>query len=442
MSAGEFSCSDRGNMPNFPVAADPKFVTTVGETFSDGSILDLVASPSSGQLALLFRRAGKKKIAAQIQHFHCIYQPPDLDEAMARAIRFPRDAESCGSTGKLLRRIRLLFEQYAGLPQPESALMAAWAASSWFADCLPSPPTLLISGPDMGDAITLFRLLHCVCRRPVVLADLSRNAFLALAPLGATLLVNQPDLSPRVRTLWGASNYRGVHVFGNGRVNSLASSKAIFLGMTDARWNDGVHLALPPTGCTLTPVDEARQSEIAEELQPQLLDYRLRHLNRVRNFAPSKLDSIFVSSEVARSLAASVLGEAEILESMGPLLRRFENDRIAQSGCDVHVAMIEVAWAPSHADRELSVSRLTELTNALLRSRGEILEYSPDELGWKLRNFGFRRHRNGRGMVLQFTHENRLLVHRLAAAFRLKLPARAKCASCLTPEDIDSKSVM
>lgn len=417
-------------MANLPLQANPRLVTTVGETFADGSALELVTSAYSGRLALLFRSAGEKTIAIQIEHSRCLYKPPDLDEAMARAIRLPHDAKNYGSTGKLFRRMRALFERYAGLPQPESALMTAWSASSWFPDCLSSPPMLLISGPDMGHAVRLFRLLHCLCRRPVLLGDLSRSAFLALAPLGATLLINQPDLSPKIRALWSTTNYRGVHVFGNRSVSSVASSKAIFLGMTRTREDEGLHLALPPAPCDLPPLDESQLEKIAEELQPRFLDYRLRNLDEVRNFSPSKLGSTFGGSEVARNLAAGVLGEAEILESIAPLLRRLEQDKIAQRGCDVHSAMIEVMWTPSHADRELGISHLAELTNALLRSRGEILEYGAVEIGWKLKSFGLRHHRNGRGMVLQFSHENRLLVHQVAARLSLNLHPVPNCALC------------
>src|ERR1035437_5470542 len=99
-------------MANLPLQANPRLVTTVGETFADGSALELVTSASSGRLALLFRSAGEKTIATQIEHSRCLYKPPDLDEAMARAIRLPHDAKNYGSTGKLFRRMRALFERY------------------------------------------------------------------------------------------------------------------------------------------------------------------------------------------------------------------------------------------------------------------------------------------------------------------------------------------
>jgi len=426
-------------MAKLPFRADPRVVRTVGEIFPDGSALELVTSASSRRLVLLFRDAHSKTIAEQIEYSGCIYQPPDLEETTCRAIRFPQDAKGYGSTGKLFCRIRDLFERYVGLTQPESALMTAWAASSWFADCLSSPPTLLISGADNGDAITLFRLLHCLCRRPVVLGDLSRTAFLSLAALGATLLINQPRLSEKIRNLWSTSNYRGVYVFGNGKIRSVASSKAVFLGMADGRSDEGIHFALPPTNCHLPPLDERQQSEIAEELQPQLLMYRLRNLDRVRNVSASEHGSPSADTEVARNLVTSVLSDGKIVESLAPVLRHLEEEKVAQRGCDVHLAMIEVTWAPSHQDREIGLSRIAELTNALLRCRGEILEYSAAEVGWKLRNLGFRRHRNGRGMVLRFSQENRYLLHQLALRWTLNLPAAAGCALCSPREAIVSQ---
>lgn len=425
-----------GTMAKPPFRADPRVVRTVGEILADGSVLEALDSVSPGGLVLLRRNADRKTIAPEIECSGHIYQPPYLDETTRQAIRFPRDAKSYGSAGKLLRRIRELFERYAGLTQQDSALMTAWAASSWFPDCLSSLPTLLISGPDTEHAITLFRLLHCLCRRPVMLGDLNRSAFLSFASLGATLLINQPRLSSQIRDLWSTSNYRGVYIAGNGKLFAVASSKAVFLGMADARRDEGMHFALPPAHCELSLLDEQRQLRIAEELQPQLLMYRLRNFDRVRKFSASKHGPTFAGTAVARSLVASVLGETEIVEAITPFLRRMEDDQIAERGCEVHQAMIEVAWAPSHEAREITLSLLTELSNACLRCRGEILEYSPAEVGWKLRSLGFRRHRNGRGMVLRFSHENRVLLHQLAARWSLNLRTFAACALCSPPEVI------
>ena len=261
---------------------DSRVVRTSGEIFADGSVIELVSSATDNQLDVLFWHKHRKTIAPQIEYRDRVYQAPDLDETLRRAIRFPSDADDYGTARKLFAQIRNLFERYIGLTSPEGSLMTAWVCSTWFPDCVSSPPTLMISGPEMRAAITLFRLLSCLCRRSLVLADINRAGFLSLMPLQPTLLINQPSGSPKILDLWGTSNYRGVYVVGNrGRVHNVVGSKAVFLGMADTWSDEAIHLALPARH-QLPPLDEHRQAEIANRLQPQLLMYRLRNFRKVR----------------------------------------------------------------------------------------------------------------------------------------------------------------
>jgi hypothetical protein len=95
-----------------------------------------------------------------------------------------------------------------------------------------------------------------------------------------------------------------------------------------------------------------------------------------------------------------------------------------------------VIWSPLHDSKEIAVSRITELTNALLRCRGEVLEYSVVEVGWRLKNLGLYRHRNAAGMVLRFSHEHCLIVHQLTKRFALSLSPVTDCPNCVEPEDV------
>jgi hypothetical protein len=196
-----------------PPDAESRVVKTLSETFADGSAIEAVTSTMSGAVdLLLFRDAARKTIACQVEHEGRIYRPLELEETIRRATRFPHDAKTYGSPGKLFRRISQVIEMHSGLIEYEASLIAAWVASSWIADFLPSAPTLFVSGSEMSRAIVLFRLLHCLCRRAVLLGDLDRRSFLSLAPLAPTLLVNQPSLPPKMRDLWANSNFRGVHI--------------------------------------------------------------------------------------------------------------------------------------------------------------------------------------------------------------------------------------
>jgi hypothetical protein len=405
-------------------------VKTSGEIFADDSVIELVATVPGNRLDVLFWNGHQKTIAQQLEHHGRLYLAHDLDETLLRAIHFPSDANDYGTARQLFSQIRSLFERYVGLSSPESALMTAWSCSTWFPDCVSSPPTLVISSPDVDAAITLFRLFGCFCRRSLLLADITRAGFLSVMALRPTLLINQSSRPSKIWDLWGTSNYRGVYVVGNrGRVCDVVGSKAVFWGMADTWISEAIHLALPGQE-DLPPLDEYQEAEIANKILPQLLMYRLRNFRKVRESRSAVRQFKVPDSEIARNLTACIQGEPDIAQAIVPILQRQHQDVQARRGCDVSVAVVEAIWVPSHEAREITITMVAERTNALLRARGETLEYGAVEIGWKLRNLGLDRHRNGGGMVLQFSKANSLLIHRLAQRLGLKLSPSIGCANC------------
>ena len=108
---------------------ESKIVRTFGEIFADDSVIELVAAAPGNRLDLLFWNGHQKTIAHQVEHRGRLYRAHDIDESLLRAIHFPRDASDYGTARQLFSQIRNLFERYAGLPSPESALMTAWSCS-------------------------------------------------------------------------------------------------------------------------------------------------------------------------------------------------------------------------------------------------------------------------------------------------------------------------
>ena len=414
-------------------------IATSGEMFTDGSLIELVASADNGKPALLFWNGKRVRIAPQIDHLRQVYRPLELKVSIRQAMRFPSAARPYASPKALFKGIANLFERYIGLSAPEAAMATAWTATMWFSDCLSSPPTLVVSGPDMSHAIIFFRLLRCLSRRGLLLAELSRSSLLSLPmALRPTLMVNQPYLSRTIISLLRASNYRGLFVPGNrGTVLDISSSKAVYWGTEGEAdfWEDtALHLALPPARSNLPPLGVREEDEVANLFQAQMLMYRCCTFPQVREprFAASRPS--FPNGEMARSLAACLQGDPDFAQTVIPLLQRQEQDALARRSCDVNSAVVEVIWAQSHQAKEIAVSQITELTNALVRCRGETLVYSGQEIGWKLKNLGFYRHRNGGGMVLRFSRETRLLVHQLARHYGLTFCAIDGCRDCAPPQ--------
>lgn len=132
------------------------------------------------------------------------------------------------------------------------------------------------------------------------------------------------------------------------------------------------------------------------------------------------------------NLPACIADDPEILNALAPLLEAREQELLARRALDPHAAILETIWEPAHQGKELST--VTALVNALLRNRGEILEYDPKEIGWKLKSLGLDRHDNGNNRVLRFDREMRRRIHQLAAKFGLTLPKAAGCTDCEGPQ--------
>lgn len=158
--------------------------------------------------------------------------------------------------------------------------------------------------------------------------------------------------------------------------------------------------------------------------------FRLRNLSLGTNPMALFCQPTFVGFAAGGSLPACIAGNPEIRKALTPLLESHEQDLLASRALDPHVAIVEAVWAAAHEGKEISTAEITTRVNALLRDRGEILEYNVNQIGWKLSNLDLARRHNGTRKVLQFSREMRRQIHRLAAQFGLQLPKVADCEDC------------
>ncbi|MBV9339339.1 MAG: hypothetical protein JO159_00430 [Acidobacteria bacterium] len=403
--------------------AESRTIATSGEIFADGSVIELVAAVRDDKPGLLFWNGQDATVAPQVEYGGRIYRAVDVEPSILEATRFPGVPVDYGTTRQLFTELATAFELHLDFSEPEAQRLALWTVASWFSDCLSSPPTLSVCGGAMEGAIRLFRLLHSCCRRPLMMAAVTRAGFLSLPmTLRPTLLVNQPSLPSRLRSLWSESNYRGIVVPGNGgAVIDVTCAKAVFSGMEAAAQplsDETLHLTLPPPHPELPRLDEQQQADIADYFQPRLLLYRLRHLHEVRICRSVVTELRFPINELASKLAACVQGDPELALGVIPLLQ--PQDEGALDSCNVDSAIIEILWPRLHpsASGELAtkikISELTELINTYLLSCGEILQYSPVEIGKRLACLGLSRHRRGSGMFLLANRDTIRRIHQLA----------------------------
>jgi hypothetical protein len=348
----------------------------------------------------------------------------------------------------LFAAIADLFKHHLDLPQRESSLLACFSISTWLADRLPTAPSLVISGPDQELGIDALRLLSCVCRHPLMLAEVTPGGFRSLpAQISLTLLLDQQELRPNMQRLLRASKHRGLHLPGNGgSVVDLYGPKAIFCGNDAAVETLGggvIHISVTPSQLQSSALDEQVQDEIANRFQPRLLMYRLKNSRRVRESRVDGSEFTFATRQVVRTLAMCFPEDSELARDSAQLLRPQDEEVRGQRSCDVNCAIVEILRGTIH-DRKQKAVRVDELAkfvNALLRSRGETLTYSAEEIGWKLRDLNIPRHTSSSGREVVLGQSTSQSVHRLAQAYDLPCSQRveAGCPDCNQEEPALSK---
>jgi hypothetical protein len=341
-----------------------------------------------------------------------------------------------------------LFRHHLDLPELESSLLACFAISTWLTDRLPTAPSLAISGPEPELGIDVLRLLSCVCRHPLILAEVTLGGLRSLPmQLGPTLLLNQQELKPNLQRLFRASSYRGLHLPGNqGRLVDLYGPKAIFIGNNaaiGALSGAVIQISVTPSELQASAPGEQVQNDIANSFQPRLLMYRLKNAGKVHECQVDVSSFTFATRQLARTLALCFPEDAGLASDAVQLLRPQDDQLRGQRSCDVNCAIVEILWAITHKgkQREVQVDELAQDVNALLQSRGETLEYSAEQIGWKLKGLNIPRHSSSFGRQVLIGRDTGQSVHRWARAYDLPCTKHEStdCPDCNHAKDALSK---
>jgi len=258
---------------------------TAGESFADGSAIELVSSSTGNRPGLFFWRDGRDPtVASHVQREGRFYVPINAGSTIWAATTLPTGIVDRGPSANLFAETRQLVETYIGASSAEAALATAWNATTWFADILPNPPALFVHGPDMSFAIKLFWLFSCIGRHPLIVTEIGRAALCSLMVFATHIThqsgANVPSVS---RTVLRVELQRP----GSSRIQRRSSRscepKAMFVGTAARTLNEpGLHLYLPPARGDLPPLDAATRFQIKERFQPWYLWHRLSHLPKVR----------------------------------------------------------------------------------------------------------------------------------------------------------------
>ena len=412
---------------------------TGGQVFSDGSALELIQGPT-GELQLLSWDGKSSRIAAQFVRGDETFVPLHVDPALLRSMWLPSHILKYGSTRKLFAEISGLISQTTQAGESVVLPLTFYVFATWLADSLPSAPFVWIITPLTTNAALLRQLLVLLCRRAFVVSDISPVKFQSLPmDLEPTLITEIFQPTRPVLNSLRASTRHGAFVAG-GKVMDAFCPKVVFAPeplRDPASAGFPLELALPPAREYVPPISAPEAERIAREYQAKLLGYRL--LNRAKVHAPTFDMNQFTvpMQEMAYCLAGPIADDNDLQSKIVPFLKPLDREIRADFASLPPAILLEVLLARCHSGNgmDFPVTEITRSVNTVLQGRGNVLETSPETIGWTLRALGLHtRFLNGGKKGLALPHEVCEKIHVLAASYGVRtlreLPGKPDCPLC------------
>lgn len=388
-------------------------VATGGERFCDGSVLELVRNNATSAVELFHWKDGKSAITAHFLWEGERYVPAD-DAAHLKHL--PSEANLYPSTRDLFEEVRAFIVLGLNLSIESATLLTHFCIASFFADVLPICPFLTLSGDSMG-ATSVLRLLGCVTRHPLLLADC--GMYCTARELRPTRLILQAD--SRVDALLAPLQFPGFAISDRG-LRQISGAVAVYVGDFELRSQHleaGLWFPVPPTLRFFSPQDELRNVPKITELQNRLLQYRMQNLNAV---ASSDFDVPNLSGSsrvIAQMFGQCIVDAPDCQAQVAQLLKARDEESRVERSSKLNAVIIEALVVLCHEQKpSVHLGEVAKITNAILTRSQEVLNLSPRKVGAMMKKMGLvsgRLDAAGRGIYL--LREQCALIHRLGSHF-------------------------
>jgi len=421
-----------------PAKADGSAIETAGETFSDGTVIELIRDPASPtRLSLVRSKQGVLDLKPTLSHAGRLYAPTRPESSISRAVRFPTRVAAPESTEKLFNDAYARLHGFLGQLVPCITAMVFAIFASWMSPVLPMAPILSIFAPAGTPRNLALQMLRMFCRRSLVLSGL-RRADINRVPmqLQPTLLLDEPDLRPEMQTLLQSSSYRAAGIITSHGLAEFYGPKIIFsrtLPQGTALQTDALRSVLIPVAGQQLPLDKEAEAEIAEEFQSRFLGYFLRNSSRVQipTFDVSQVS--LPVQDLARAFGAAIVGDIEVQQKILPLLSVHDEEIRADHASAFDSIVLEAGLAFIHQGgwTNIRMDRLAEKVSAIYKGRGIDEEMSAESTGWAAKRLGIpsgRINRAGNGLTLNVSTCR--LIHKLALSHGVRAMQSGFFSAC------------
>jgi hypothetical protein len=417
---------------------------TGGVAFSDGRCIELVKDDLG---SLTFFDSNSKKLHKHIKIAGQEFVPPKLAPFVEELLRLPAKRTDSGSTVEMFAQIYNFFLGH-GFSEETAQLSTFFVFASWFPGYLAVAPCLIITGSE-AEAQMFLKLLMCVVRHPLPLTEVNMAIFeyfpMHIQP---TMLISY--VNPSMWRILSASNHPHSYFPNKKSFTDLYCIKAIYAGPTSGGVCGDAILNIDCTisGEKLPVVNIAMLENMAADFQSKFLDYRLKHVVRVRDATFDANTLPIPLRMLARALGSCIVDAPELQSDLVRLLESQRELLCANHLLDPKCVAIEVMFVHCHGENgatRVGVNEIAAMATAIMADRGETEVFGFKTMGNLLRQLGFRAKRDSKGFAIHLTADVRRLIHGLARDHRVgdseqAVPGCPDCAEVMSGQTRTSNS--
>lgn len=395
----------------------------------DGTLVELAEdSKNHGRTCFAVWKDGEVRFLDRLEQDGQVFVPLSRKNEVLGRLRLPTALMPYGSVQALLGRLESLISQCVALDEKYVPVLADFVLSTWFVDRLPVAPYLSVVGLPQSGKTTLLKVLSLVCRRSLLIADITSASFYqACARFMPTMLIDETGSirgSQTLRHILRAGATRDVLAVRRNRTFHSFGAKII-------SWLESPDDSALNSRCVLIPMFESKSTALARADQPevqhsaaqlraQLLRFRFENYKAVEPAAVAGDEVLRPRTrDLLRALTAA---HADVPRSQS-LLKFFETGQgIQAEPLDPELnAVLRALFSIVHVREDLGsiwIGDLAETVNFFLERAGEQLRLQPRKVGAVLTSLGFSsRTRTNSGWVLSLTQRDAERLHQLAASY-------------------------
>ena len=159
-------------------------------------------SEDPGRTCFAVWKDGEIRFANRLKQNGQVFVPLSRNNELLRRLRLPSAVTPYESVRALLRRLETLIAQCVAVDEKYVPVLADFVLSTWLVDRLEVAPYLSVVGLPQSGKTTLLKVLSLVCRRPLLMADVTSASFYhACARFMSTMLIDETGSIRSNRTL-------------------------------------------------------------------------------------------------------------------------------------------------------------------------------------------------------------------------------------------------